>query len=96
MIMEASGFTVYDLGVDIKPGDFVQEIKDKSPQLVGLSALLSTTMPMMEDTIEAIQQAGLRGLLLIRGGQIELAPMHMQRMRSSALKNQRQFWELTN
>jgi 5-methyltetrahydrofolate--homocysteine methyltransferase len=60
MIMEASGFTVYDLGVDIKPGDFVQEIKDKSPQLVGLSALLSTTMPMMEDTIEAIKQAGLR------------------------------------
>lgn len=68
MIMEASGFTVYDLGVDIKPGDFVQEIKDKSPQLVGLSALLSTTMPMMEDTIEAIQQAGLRDKVKILVG----------------------------
>lgn len=75
MIMEASGYTVYDLGIDIKPETFVQEIKDKSPQLVGLSALLSTTMPMMEDTIEAIKQAGLRDTvkILVGGAPVDQA-----------------------
>lgn len=75
MIMEASGYTVYDLGIDIKPETFVQEIKDKSPQLVGLSALLSTTMPMMEETIEAIKQAGLRDTvkILVGGAPVDQA-----------------------
>ena len=60
MIMEASGFKVYDLGMNIKPDVFVQEIKDKSPDIVGLSALLSTTMPMQEETIRAFEKAGIR------------------------------------
>ena len=69
MIMEASGFRVIDLGIDIKPAVFVEEIKNNSPDLVGLSALLSTTMPMMKDTIEAIENAGLRdGIKILVGG----------------------------
>jgi 5-methyltetrahydrofolate--homocysteine methyltransferase len=69
MIMEASGFKVIDLGIDIKPQVFVQEIKKNSPDLVGLSALLSTTMPMMKDTIDAIEGAGLRdGIKILVGG----------------------------
>jgi 5-methyltetrahydrofolate--homocysteine methyltransferase len=69
MIMEASGFKVFDLGIDIKPEVFVREIREKSPDLVGLSALLSTTVPMMEETIDAIEQAGLRdGIKVLVGG----------------------------
>jgi 5-methyltetrahydrofolate--homocysteine methyltransferase len=68
MMMEASGFTVYDLGIDVKPGVFVQEIKEKSPDLVGISALLTMTMPMQRETIKAITEAGLRGKIKILVG----------------------------
>lgn len=68
MMMEASGFTVYDLGIDVKPEVFVQEIREKSPDLVGLSALLTMTMPMQRETIKAITEAGLRSKIKILVG----------------------------
>ncbi len=60
MMMESSGLTVYNLGVDIAPEEFVRQIKEKNAQIVCLSALLTTTMPMMKETIDAIVDAGLR------------------------------------
>jgi len=60
MMMESTGLTVYNLGVDIAPEEFVSQIEEKNAQIVCLSALLTTTMPMMKQTIDAIVEAGLR------------------------------------
>lgn len=69
MMMESAGFETIDLGVDIDPEDFVKAIKENEPNVVGLSALLTTTMPMMKKSIEAIEEAGLRdNLKIIVGG----------------------------
>ena len=61
MMMEGAGFEIVDLGVDVKPEQFVQAVKEKGVKVVCLSALLTTTMPAMKDTISAMQAAGVRG-----------------------------------
>ncbi|MEZ4642635.1 MAG: corrinoid protein [Chloroflexota bacterium] len=58
MMLEGAGFEVFDLGVDVKPETFVESVQEYSPQLVAMSTLLSTTMPQMELTIEALRKAG--------------------------------------
>lgn len=55
MMLEGSGFIVIDLGVDVPPEKFVEEIKKNSAKLLALSALLTTTMPGMKDVIEAVK-----------------------------------------
>ena len=60
MMLESAGFEVYNLGVDIGPEDFVKAIKEKEPNLLALSALLTTTMSMMKQTIDAVTESGLR------------------------------------
>ena len=60
MMMEGSGFEVVDLGVDVSPENYVKAVSDHKPDLVGLSALLTTTMPQMEKTILALDEAGVR------------------------------------
>jgi len=60
MMMESSGMTVINLGVDIAPEVFVAKIKESGANLVALSALLTTTMPMMKKTVDAIKESGLR------------------------------------
>jgi 5-methyltetrahydrofolate--homocysteine methyltransferase len=60
MMLEGAGFTIIDLGVDVTPEAFVQVVTEKSPQIIGMSALLSTTMPSMAATIQALKAAGLR------------------------------------
>ena len=60
MMLEGSAFEIVDLGVDVSPEKFVEAVKAHQPQIVGLSALLTTTMPFMRTTIEALQAAGLR------------------------------------
>jgi 5-methyltetrahydrofolate--homocysteine methyltransferase len=59
-MLEGGGFEVIDLGVDVKPERFVTAVRDKKPDIVALSALLTTTMRAMQTTIDALQQAGLR------------------------------------
>jgi len=68
MMMEGAGFEVFDLGINAAPGAFVDAIKNKEPQLVGMSALLTTTRDAMKVTIEAIAQAGLRDRVKIMVG----------------------------
>ena len=68
MMLESAGLTVHNLGVDIAPEDFVAEIKDKQAKIVCLSALLTTTMPMMKATVDAIVEAGLRDQVKILVG----------------------------
>lgn len=68
MMMESSGLIVHNLGVDIPPEDFVKQIRDKKASIVCLSALLTTTMPAMKSTINAITEAGLRDQVKIMVG----------------------------
>jgi methylmalonyl-CoA mutase cobalamin-binding domain/chain len=69
-LMDASGFEVYDLGVDVPPEKFVEAIKNHNANIVGLSALLSAGLYVMKDTVKAIENAGLRKKvkILIGGG----------------------------
>lgn len=60
MMLEGAGFQVIDLGVDVSPQAFVQAVREHSPHLVGMSALLTTTMMSMKSTMEAFAEAGLR------------------------------------
>ncbi len=60
MMMESAGLTVHNIGVDIPPEGFVAAVKEKKANILCLSALLTTTMPMMPETISAIEKAGLR------------------------------------
>ena len=60
MMMEGAGFEVIDLGVDVSPQQYVDAVKDHQPDIVAMSALLTTTMPSMKDTLSAIEDAGLQ------------------------------------
>ncbi|WP_206808695.1 cobalamin B12-binding domain-containing protein [Paradesulfitobacterium ferrireducens] len=60
MMLESAGFQIIDLGVDIAPAKFVEAVKEHKPDVVGMSALLTTTMLSMKDTIDALKEEGLR------------------------------------
>lgn len=68
MMVESAGFEVYDLGADILPDKFINEIKDKNADILCMSALLTTTMPMMKNTIDALKESGLKGQVKIMVG----------------------------
>jgi 5-methyltetrahydrofolate--homocysteine methyltransferase len=68
MMLQGAGFKVIDLGTNIKPQDFVDAVKEHKPQIIGMSALLTTTMPKMEETIEALKEAGVRDQVKIMAG----------------------------
>ena len=59
-MLEGGGYEVIDLGVNVTPEQFVSAVKEKGAQIVALSALLTTTMPAMKTTVEALKQAGVR------------------------------------
>jgi len=59
-MMSASGFQVYDLGVDVQTATFVAKVKETGANLLGLSALLTTTMTVQREVIEALEEAGIR------------------------------------
>jgi len=61
MFAEGTGFEVYDLGVDVDPENFVRMVMEKEPDVLGLSALLTTTTPEMKIVIEELEKAGIRG-----------------------------------
>ncbi len=68
MLMEAGGFEVIDLGVNVPAAKFVDEAKNHRPEIIGLSALLSTTIVAFEDVIRAFQEAGIRDQVSIMVG----------------------------
>ena len=59
-LLEGGGFEVIDLGVSVSPEKFIAAVADKQAQVVGLSALLTTTLPAMKTTLDAFRSAGLR------------------------------------
>ena len=68
MMLRGAGFIVEDLGVDTKPDEFIDAALEHDAQLVGMSALLTTTMPNMGRTIQAFEEAGLQGKIRIMLG----------------------------
>ncbi len=68
-LLECAGFEVLDLGVDIAPEVFVEKIKEYKPQIVGMSGLLTASIDVMQETVQAIEKEGLRkGLKIMVGG----------------------------
>jgi 5-methyltetrahydrofolate--homocysteine methyltransferase len=68
MMVEGAGFETIDLGVDVQPDAFVAAVREHQPQIVGMSALLTTTMVNMKTIIEALEEAGLRDSVKIMVG----------------------------
>jgi len=68
MMLEGAGFNVIDLGIDVPPETIVTAIRENNPHMLGLSALLTTTMPMIKTTIDTIIESGLRDRVKILVG----------------------------
>ena len=73
MMMKGAGFEIIDMGVDVSPQAYLEKAKATGAQLVGLSALLTTTMPSMEETIKAFKDAGLSTKIMIGGAPVTQA-----------------------
>ena len=80
MMMEGAGFTVTSLGVNVSPEKFVQKTQEIEPDIVAMSALLSTTMPAMPRTIEALQKAGLRDKVKVMIGGAPVTKEYAQKI----------------
>jgi 5-methyltetrahydrofolate--homocysteine methyltransferase len=70
MMWKGANMEVIDLGVNVPPAKFVEAIKQHKPKLVGLSALLTTTMPAMRDTVKAVREAGVAVKIMVGGAPI--------------------------
>jgi 5-methyltetrahydrofolate--homocysteine methyltransferase len=68
MMMEGAGFTMTDLGVDVSADTFVQKVQEVEPDILAMSALLSTTMPGMRETIETLRKAGIKDKVMVMIG----------------------------
>ncbi|MBN1930948.1 MAG: corrinoid protein [Desulfobacterales bacterium] len=68
MMLESAGLEVHNLGADVSPNQFLEVIKEKKAGMLCLSALLTTTMPMMKETIDAVTKKGLRKTIKIMVG----------------------------
>jgi 5-methyltetrahydrofolate--homocysteine methyltransferase len=75
MMLESAGLEVYNIGADVAPEKFVNEIKARNANILALSALLTTTMPMMKETVAAVARAGIRSnvKILIGGAPVTQA-----------------------
>jgi len=68
MMLKGAGFGVIDLGIDVSPEQFIAAVVDQGADIIGMSALLTTTMPTMRDTVEAVKAAGLEGKVKVMIG----------------------------
>ena len=68
IMLEGAGFTVIDLGVNVPPEKFIEQIEEHNPDVVGFSAFLTTTMPMFKANINALEKAGIRNHVIVMVG----------------------------
>lgn len=73
MMMKGAGYKVVDLGIDVPPEKFVEAAKESKAQVIGLSALLTTTMPQMKETIQALKDAGVDCKVIVGGAPVTQA-----------------------
>jgi corrinoid protein of di/trimethylamine methyltransferase len=83
-MLEGAGFEVVDLGSDVAPERFVEAVRENEANLVGLSALLTVTMPAMKTTIEALEKAGLRDRVKVFVGGAPLTDGYAHEIRADA------------
>jgi 5-methyltetrahydrofolate--homocysteine methyltransferase len=70
MMLKGAGFEVIDLGVDVLPEKFIEQAKATNVHLIGMSALLTTTMPGIEKTVKALKESGLSAKIMIGGAPV--------------------------
>jgi 5-methyltetrahydrofolate--homocysteine methyltransferase len=70
MMLKGAGFTVIDLGIDVRPEKFIEQAKTSGAQLIGMSTLLTTTMPAMEKTLKAIRDANIPAKIMVGGAPV--------------------------
>ncbi len=70
MMLKGAGFNVIDLGTDVAPERFIEAVKENDAKTIGLSALLTTTMPMMDKTVTAFKEAGIEAKVMIGGAPV--------------------------
>jgi 5-methyltetrahydrofolate--homocysteine methyltransferase len=80
MMLEGSGFQVIDLGSDVSPDAFVAAVKEHQPNFIAMSALLTTTMPSMQSTIEALKDAGLRDKVKVLIGGAPITDVYAEKI----------------
>ena len=80
MMLEGAGFEVTDLGTDVEADAFVEAVKSSGAQILGMSALLTTTMSNMPSTIEALKQAGLRDSVKVMVGGAPVTQSYAQQI----------------
>ena len=73
MMLKGAGFDAIDVGIDVSPEKFVQVAKESGAQIIGLSALLTTTMPGMETAVKALRDAGISAKIIIGGAPVTQA-----------------------
>ncbi len=78
MMLECAGFRVIDLGMDVAPEKFVEAVRENHPDVMAMSALLTTTMPNMGKTVEALREAGLREQVKVLVGGAPLTDAYAQ------------------
>jgi len=83
-LLESAGFEVIDLGVDVPPEKFVEAVREHKPDILGMSALLTTTMLEMENTIKALKEAGLRDKVKIIIGGAPITPEYAEKIGADA------------
>jgi 5-methyltetrahydrofolate--homocysteine methyltransferase len=70
MMLEGAGFNVKDLGIDVPAATFIREAKGIKADIIGLSSLLSTTMPNMKTTVEALRKEGVESKIIVGGAPV--------------------------
>ena len=70
MMLEGAGFTVVNLGVDVPPEKFLEAVQEHHPDVIGMSALLTTTMPNMGKTIQLLRKEGWNGHIMVGGAPV--------------------------
>jgi 5-methyltetrahydrofolate--homocysteine methyltransferase len=73
MMFKGAGFEVIDMGIDVAPEAFVEKAKESGAKLIGVSALLTTTMPAMKDVVDGVKAAGLSAKIIIGGAPVTQA-----------------------
>ncbi len=89
IMLEGAGFDVIDIGVQVAPETFIEAIEEHKPDVVGLSAFLTTTMPMFKVNINAIEKAGLRDDVIIMVGGAPVTQEYADVVRGRRLRGRR-------
>ncbi|MEA4807186.1 B12-binding domain-containing protein [Acetobacterium wieringae] len=87
MMLQGSGYTVIDLGIDVPVEDFVEAIRTHKPDVLALSSLLTTTLPELDATLEALVEAGLRSQVKVIVGGAPVTREYAARIKADAYAN---------